>query len=418
MDETQPEEHSETFLTNTSVEGSTLIEKSVTDQLEEKTIDNSIIENGDNISFENEIKSDISKITIHDHQKEMINEIIETTKGDELPNDGAQEEETIPDDAESKKEEDDTPKYTEEELDIAYMEFIKRKTLPPYLMRPFVLNYARGLVLKSLMIEDYDEAAKKEKIVTDLHNGLMDDQGGADPETRIRIIEQRLLQAQELKKSTIEKWKKEIIKTKEEEKVKIDKLIADQLDEQENFQKFLQGPEYLSKFSKPSKELLHLRKTQKSLALAHDFESAKRVKQAADDLQHKETDKARKHAVESVKLNYQQLLDKQERILECARQNSDRKIFDKEFEMEKEIEAINKLIGQLHDKFKYPRIQQLSNLPPLNPKMAIPSTVNRQISKFRRSNVSNRLDVRINNIMNVLPKKAPPTSKSSLAKTV
>ena len=208
MDETQPEEHIETFLTNTSVEGSTLIEKSVTDQLEEKTIDNSIIENGDNISFENEIKSDISKITIHDHQKEMINEIIETTKGDELPNDGAQEEETIPDDAESKKEEDDTPKYTEEELNIAYLEFIKRKTLPPYLMRPFVLNYARGLVLKSLMIEDYDEAAKKEKIVTDLHNGLMDDQGGADPETRDRIIEQRLLQEQEIKKSTIEKRKK------------------------------------------------------------------------------------------------------------------------------------------------------------------------------------------------------------------
>jgi hypothetical protein len=82
-----------------------------------------------------------------------------------------------------------------------------------------------------------------------------------------------------------------------------------------------QSPEFLQRFTKRSPHLFQLWKLQKSLALQHNFEESKQVKQYAEDLQKQETLEAQKRAMRSVQRNYEKLLWRQKRELECADAN-------------------------------------------------------------------------------------------------
>lgn len=81
----------------------------------------------------------------------------------------------------------------------------------------------------------------------------------------------------------------------------------------------------MNQFNKRSKELINLRKMQKQLAYKHELEEAKRIKGMADELEIKETEAAKQKAVASMKLNYEQLIIRQEKEKECILKNAERK---------------------------------------------------------------------------------------------
>ena len=375
------------------------------------------MENEQEIQFNNdEINNNNINFPEEEEEKNNSKNTFITTK-DDIVQIESYEEENI----KNNKEDDfELPKFTEEELKNSYIDFIKKKVIPPYLMRPFIIDYAKRQSLKSLISENYDEAAKKNKIINELQNIFNNDQGQFESESKNKIYEQRLEQTIEYKKKLNEKWKKEINKIKEEEKKKIEKLILEQTEEKDQFEKQCQGPEYLLKFSKHSKELLHLKKMQKSLALAHDFDGAKKIKITADQKQLEETEQAKLKAIESVKLNYLLLIEKHEKSLDCAKKLSDRKIFELEVEMSKEIESIDNLIKQLQFNSKEQKPRNLSSLPLLNNKTVIPTNAIKQISKFRRSPNKLKLDVKIINIKNILNKQniSLNSNRSSQKKTI
>lgn len=297
---------------------------------------------------------------------------------------------------------DEPMPYTENDLEMAYNAFVKKNELPPFLMRDYVIDYARVHALKAAIAENYDEAARREKIVDNIVAAFNNDQGQFDTDTKLGSLEHRLQFARDQKQKIHSKYLQQIEDLKTNEKKRMEQLVAYHNQEIEDFQADCQTPDFLLKFSKPSLKLLQLRKQQKNLALAHDFDGAKSIKSTADRLQAAETAAARDRAADSVKLKYKDIVERHERAIKCQRLNSQRKITEKETQMKCELDAYDKLIKQLLDKIREAKNGKVTTLPSLSTGRPIPLSANKKISQFRRSSAKAKLDVKLGNINKIL----------------
>lgn len=315
------------------------------------------------------------------------------------------------------KEVEMVPAYTDEELEEAYRLFIKKKELPAFLMRDSVLDYARRQSLKHMVVEDYDSAFKNDLIVNNLLLEYSRDSGGFVTDTAARNIESRIASAQKQKQYTNQQYHQRLNEMKEREQTKLQNLMDTQEQERVQFEANCTKPEFLQKFSKPSTRLLQMRKIQRQLAIAHEFEKAKMVKLQADQLQRDETAVAKRRAVECIKKNYAQLLERQQTQLECAKQNSDRKIMALENQMEKELEANRNLARGLESKLQETK-QKKSCLPPLqaSPAKAQPKGAFHQMQTFKKKEEVTQLNLNLTNIHNLMSTIKPPTSKPFVQK--
>lgn len=244
----------------------------------------------------------------------------------------------------------ETVNYPDADLENAYNLFISCKTLPQFLMREQVIEYARNKSFQLLIQEKYDEASKVDESIMRMIELFAKDMDGYQSDEQSRTIETRILSTQQKNDLSFKAFEKRIQDLKENEIQKIEQFEAQQAEERNQFEKSCQTPEFLAKFAKPSNTLLQLRKVQKELALAHNFEDAKAAKAQADAVQREETELAQKRAIKSIQVGYAHLIEQQQAQLQCAKQNSQRKIINLESELEKRKESYNHLTRQLNSK--------------------------------------------------------------------
>lgn len=279
----------------------------------------------------------------------------------------------------AKKTSKDEPLFTETDVEAAFAEFQNSRTVPPPYMRDATVIYVHAITNEAIEDEDYDLAEKLDKDLKDLIvafnkaygiNNANVSQKGANYTTADISSTNLQYRLDEVKKQKIiaeTEWEERIKALKESEQSKIEEIEARQQKEREEFEEKCQTQEFLQKFTKPSARLLQLWKLQKGLALQHDFEGAKAMKLKAEKLQKQETDEAQKRAIASVKVNYEKLVVKQQRELECAVANGKRKISQMELEMKKDLENKDKLSKQVETRIKeYRQPLKKSRLPPLN----------------------------------------------------
>lgn len=272
------------------------------------------------------------------------------------------------------------PLFSEKDVELAFSEFQNNKTVPPPYMREATILYVHAITNEAIEDEDYDLAEKLDKDLKELitafnkaygiNNANVSSQKGTSYTTSdgsSATLQSRLEEVKKQKIIAETEWEDRIKALKESEQSKIEEIEARQQKEREEFEEKCQTQEFLQKFTKPSARLLQLWKLQKGLALQHDFEGAKEMKARAEQLQKQETDEAQKRAISSVKVNYEKLVVKQQRELECAVANGKRKISQMEIEMKKDLENRDKLSKQVEIRMKeYRQPLKKSRLPPLN----------------------------------------------------
>lgn len=269
------------------------------------------------------------------------------------------------------------PLFTEQDVENAFKEYQKSKKVPPAYMRDAVVIYVHAITNEAIEAEDYDLAEKLDKTLKELiaafnktyginnSNANMGDASSTSDSSA--NLKQRLEEKKLSRQAAVAEWEEKIQTLKESEQKKIEEIQQRQQVEREEFESKCQTPEFLQKFTKPSARLLQLWKLQKGLALQHDFEGAKELKQKAAELQKIETAEAQQRAINSVKVNYEKLVMKQRRELDCAIANGQRKIVQLEQEMKRDLETRDKISKQMEVKIKeWRRPLKKSCLPPLN----------------------------------------------------
>jgi aminoglycoside phosphotransferase len=215
----------------------------------------------------------------------------------------------------------------------------------------------------------------------------------AHSETRAREIKTHIMQIRHEQRSMIASLSAHIAQLESEERSKVAQLTKAHEREKAEFAEECEKREFLARFAKPSPQLLQLRMMQKHLALTRDFEGAKAAKARADKLQVAESVVASKRAMDSVRLLYRKLLEKQQREIIGANENSRRKIAKVRAEIQQQNDAFAKLLRQLESKAGDARARKL---PPLqSPKLVVPRPANGGMMDFRMAVELPQLQVRI-----------------------
>lgn len=296
--------------------------------------------------------------------------------------------------------------FTDDEIAEAWHNFQETRAIPGIEMKDYVILYVKQLSDEAIEIEDYDLAQKLEDDIKAFNAAFSKTYEEAPSTTPSLVLESRLEEVKQQKMIFEYEYEQKLNRVKERENRKLEQLEERQEEERCQFESRCQNPEFLQRFSKPSASLLQMWRIQKRLALAHDFEGAKEMKTRADELQKKETEEAQRRAILSVQQNYEKLIEKQKRELECAKANGERKIKSLENQYIKEKEAREKLEKQvevrMNEQKRAPQ-RKGSCLPPLN--REIPTRAARTRSAFRKAEEAKptvQLDVKLTNIRSVL----------------
>jgi hypothetical protein len=305
--------------------------------------------------------------------------------------------------------------FSNQELEAAYEEFKREKTLPSFLMKDAILDYGRRISVGFMVEEQYDSAYENDAVVNDLLLAFSKDSGGYNTGAIASYLESRLQIVREQRTSTQQKFDEQISAMKERQQKKIEKIMQLQGYEREQFEINCTKPEFLLKFSKPSTELLQIRKIQKGLALAHKFEEAKAVKLKGDRMQYQETQIAQARAAQHIRIAFAQLLEKHRQQLACAIENGQRKIKLIEENFERENEANMNVARQLKIRLQETKSKKASALPPLQAsgsKTGASELTATQLRRFKKAGNVARLDVQLTNVKGIIARQSPPTAKT------
>jgi hypothetical protein len=229
----------------------------------------------------------------------------------------------------------------------AEQSLMRNNELPPLDIRSKVYQRLMTDTLSALMSGLYDRATDLKSAAHYISKIHEQELYAEVRDARNRTIADRLALAHKKLNQTIEEWQKIKAVFANEQKADRSAISDRHIVEQEEFEEAWANPAVLTHFSKPSPQLLFLRRQQKKLALARDFSDAKKIRQSADSLEQEEIVHAEIRAGEAMRLAFRQLQDKQRREMECFEEHQSRIEFFLETERENVEEPIRNLIRQL-----------------------------------------------------------------------
>ncbi|OHT15631.1 hypothetical protein TRFO_13997 [Tritrichomonas foetus] len=306
---------------------------------------------------------------------------------------------------------------TEEDLSHALTLMIKRRMLPDPSIRPKVINYAKKLGSRKMLDEEYDEAKQIDLAVDIMFTSIQQDKEQEDIRKQNEVIQKRLEIVIQKRKEIDEKFNAMISEENQYFEEKVEELKEKHFSEIDNFKSVWARPEAIIPFNKPSPQIFQLRKQQKSMALIRDFTNAKVLKKQADNLERKEASQAIKRAEETMKAEYKQLMDRQDREISCLKDNHQKNIANLELNKEKELKAIKNTEQQLKEKLELTKsMRKPKVMVPILKQKENPNTTGiityrtrTQVNKFRNKSETGRLPVKmidVNRTVNTMTPKS------------
>jgi hypothetical protein len=243
-------------------------------------------------------------------------------------------------------------------LESALMEMVRKRTLPEPAIRMEVCNYGRAKSAELLLSEEYDEAAAVDLAVDIIIVNIKENESAEASKSQTAALRARLERCQAEGREIATAGDAALERRREEARKRLEELKKWHEIENEELEKEWASPAALIRFSKPSPELLQVRRKQKGYALLRDFENAKEMKLQAMEMEAKECGEATRRFIAAFENARQQLLERQQRELECLVAKSELKITCVEGETEKEIEANERIQKSIAWKIAEPKRQK------------------------------------------------------------
>lgn len=189
--------------------------------------------------------------------------------------------------------------------------------IPPEHLQHQVHSFLRKELIHATMQEDYSRASELESASVFLSTAFELQASETKKNQSKQFLNERFNNIKNAYEQEASEWQKIFEIYREQQQVQQEKLEEMHRKELEEFEQKWSNSESMTKFNKPSSSLLYMRRMQKKLAIAHQFEEALKIKQEADELQNNEADEAQKKAEEAMIIEYDNLIEKHNRTIEC-----------------------------------------------------------------------------------------------------
>jgi hypothetical protein len=240
------------------------------------------------------------------------------------------------------------PAFTEEVLRSAASVLRETGEIPPDEMVLAVRGYLREKVMTAIMAQDYDEAERWKELVNRLASDELEEKRQQeDQKARLRHLEERVQATKHMLAEVHVKWNEKMVSFENEKRGKFAEMQARHEQEVAGFRQHWNEPTTLMAFTKPSTQLMLIRKQQRLSALADDFARAKELKRRGDELERQETAAAERKASASMKVMYTNLLRKHAQESQHTQMNWERQFTYLISERDGEIEKVELALQQL-----------------------------------------------------------------------
>lgn len=265
-----------------------------------------------------------------------------------------------------------------------------------------LLNYIKKSQIDSIINEDYASCDRLRTAETILVNNRMTSRFIVDYYT---TIETKLSKAEADLEEIEQCYKERLERFDEEHERMIENIRSTQQEEIDNFESSWGSEKALIPFDKASSGLLDLRFKQKKLALIREFASANQVKKTADELQEIEEGDAFNNAENSMKIAYNQLIEKHNNQFNCFEEKWKMHRFFIESTRDDEIKRQKLLIQQLSSK-RDDKYEARARNHALSEKdlMSTPVTPRtfESLAKYRKDTMSSKLRLNSSSIVQTL----------------
>lgn len=293
------------------------------------TSDETKIENNDNDDSKNDNKDDASKENNENHIEEEDIEEDNSNKNDDSMLHFSQT-------------------FSDEDVQYAFNQLLENNKLPESSMFPQLLQLIYREKTDAIDNQDYDRAKKLENMITSINreNDNFALSYSITPDNQSRYLNERDSRLHQQLQDTKAKYKVKLDHHTESCEFRLRQLQEKQQKEVNDLKAKYQDPSFLTRFNRPSQQLLNLRRCERKLALAKKYEEARQIKRIADNKQQQEEKEMQEAAQQSMQSEYVKLIEKQKKDLDRLMQ------FDKKMEKEiktakhKEISPIEKAIKQ------------------------------------------------------------------------
>jgi hypothetical protein len=206
---------------------------------------------------------------------------------------------------------------SEEYLDAILTKMVKRHILPDFEVRPEVINFARKKSSKLMLAEEYDEAAEIDVAIDVMFVSIEQDRNERNSDSQTQVLRDRMAQCKEGEQEVANFWDGAMEDFRQRTLRKLEALRQRHLEEYSELEAEWSAPEAKIPYSKPSPDLLQIRKKQKSYALLHDFANAKAMKLMGDSRETIEAAEGQRRFENAFRIAHNQLIDRQQREIDC-----------------------------------------------------------------------------------------------------
>lgn len=297
-----------------------------------------------------------------------------------------------------------------DDVSLAMNAFLNKREIPSPELLPKVLELMKSECVKAIIDEDYDYAEQLENGRHRLRQHRQWSRNVIRASETEKAIEEKIERAKVELKAENDEWAKVLSEFKMVQGQQRKTMLDDHVREQREYEEKWNDPAMLIPFSKPSPQLLQLRKQQKKMALAKRFSEAKEIKQIADKMQLAEGKEAEKKAMATIKAGFDVIVERQKREIECFDEHERRSLAYIEQERKKATEPIEKQIRALElakqqESDKHVATARKSVVRKLEENrgrgvvtVAAPNPVSKQLMDYRRADEPLRLNL---NTMNM-----------------
>ena len=234
-------------------------------------------------------------------------------------------------------------------------------------LRAQLQQYIQRQKVNSLCKNKFTEAAKYQELARKLTQAI--EQAGSKDmaKQRLEVLQQKLSIARE-KVVAFEVETKRLLKEEAEKQKQKKYALEEQQDEELGaFEDKWNDQEFLAKFAKPSGKLLALKKTERSLILAKDFEKAEGYKTQVEELEKEESENAQVRAKTEMKQQYQRLLQKHENERTALAASSQKAIELLQHDRETQLTTLTAVQTKIQNQIDEMKSSRAAPLPPLKP---------------------------------------------------
>jgi hypothetical protein len=239
--------------------------------------------------------------------------------------------------------------YTDPELRKIFDRMLDDKKCPPLAVIQPLRYWITCEMAAAIEKSDYEFGEKLAAGRVLLQSFFSVEDSGNGKEARRKVAKERYKNARENLAQTQNEWSEKIAVVKSAHEHRIAELEAQHESEVAEFEQRWADPEYVSQFYRPSPRLLLMRATERKLAIFQDFREALLIKNNADRLEQHEVKEARRRAVATMKLQYDNLEAKQQRELDCMMDHANRMLEVCEKDRERGVRSIQKVVERLAD---------------------------------------------------------------------